>query len=236
VRGGGAVVVGKPLKEDLDGVDDVWMSFLRRVTPVFAVLSIAVAGCGGDKGDKSPPSAAVTTTVAPAAVAGVDDLTTLIVTAPPAAGYSEITGVFGPFDLQGYLDNFSDTPDADRAMLTATGFVRGDARGWVDPPTTNALVIFVFEFRDGAGAESARHDILEQARLLKDGRGFDVPGIQGAEGQTYVENTDSGPETVDLVALVRANRLFMVAAQSPDPSLGRSLAVDLAKDEAALLG
>ena len=210
------------------------MNFLRRVCPVVVVLSVALAACGGAKDDKAAPAASdPTPTTAPAPV--VADLTSLIVAAPPGAGYEEITGVFAPFDLQGYLDDFSTTPDADRALLTAAGFVRGDARGWINGPETNFLAVFVLEFQDGAGAQSARADILEQSRILKDGSDFDVAGLEDARGQTYLEDTDSGPEAVDLVALVRDNRLFLVAGQHADPSIGPDLAIDLATAQAAFV-
>jgi len=210
------------------------MSFLRRVSPVVVVLSVALAGCGGDKDDTAAPASSDPTTTTAAAPA-VADLTTLIVAAPPAAGYETITDVYAPFDLQGYLDDFSTTPDADRAMLTAAGFVRGDARGWIDGSGTNYLAIFVLEFQDGAGAQSARADILDQSRILKDGTDFDVAGLEDARGQTYFEDTDSGPEAVDLVTLVRANRLFLVAGQHADPSVGPDLAIDLAAAQAAFV-
>ena len=209
------------------------MSFLRRVSPVVVVLSVALAGCGGDKDDKAAPASSDPTTTVAAPV--VADLTSLLVAAPPVAGYEAITGVYAPFDLQGFLDNFSTTPDADRAILTAAGFVRGDARGWIDGPGTNFLGIFVLEFQDGAGAQSARADLLDQSRILKDGTDFDVTGLEDTRGQTYFEDTDNGPEAIDMVTLVRANRLFMVAAQHADPSIGPDLAIDLARAQAAFV-
>ena len=196
---------------------------------------MAVAGCGGDKDDEATPAdtaAPTPTTVATAPA--VADLATVIVAAPPA-GYEEITGVFAPFDLEGFIEGFSTTPDVDRAILTSAGFVRGDARGWVNGPGSNALVIFVLEFRDGAGAVAARDKLFDQSRILKDGTDFDVAGLDGAKGQTYIEDTDAGPEEVDLVGLVRANRLFMVAAQHADPSIGPELAIDLAQAQAAFV-
>ncbi|HEX6596712.1 MAG TPA: hypothetical protein VF045_07245 [Acidimicrobiales bacterium] len=162
----------------------------------------------------------------------VADLGTVIVSDTPP-GYVPITESFGPFDLDQYIERFSSSEESDRDELGEVGFERGYARGWINPEGTG-LVVFVFETESNGDAEHLMEYFIDDAKDSRDGQEFDVEGIDGAEGVTYVETSIDGGETVHGVLFVRGKRLYLTASQHSELASGRETILQFARTQAQL--
>ncbi len=183
-----------------------------------ALAAVTVLGaCDSGGGDDGPE---------------VADLGTVIVSDTPP-GFVPITESFGPFNLDQYIERFSTSVENDREELEEVGFERGYARGWINPEGTG-LVVFVFETDSNGDAEHLMEYFVDDAKDSRDGQEFEVEGIDGAEGVTYVERSIEGGETVHGVLFVRGERLYLTASQHPDLAAGRETILQFARTQAQL--
>ncbi len=206
---------------------------MGRRSPAAALAGVLLVACGGG-GESSRPTttSAPTTTVAPTTTT-LADLGRLFVRMPPRPGITPVTEKRGPFDLEGYLRDFSTDPAADRAVLSAAGFVQGSTRAWADRASRpTALAVFIFEFRPGPDLVPVRD------QLLRHGRGvtrFDAPSIAGAVGVSAFVATQSGRERVHEIGFIRGARVFVVAAQHANLQASTEVVTEMARAQAALV-
>ena len=141
----------------------------------------------------------------------VADLSSVVIPTPES--YTAVGEPFGEFDLDRYLANCASDQDAERKLLTDAGFQRGLARGWLDAEGTTAVAVFVFEAKSPSAARSLQKGIVRQAQRNDRATEFEVLEAEDATGQTYVEETDDGPQTVHVVSFTRGPRLYSVVTQ-----------------------
>lgn len=160
--------------------------------------------------------ACTSTAPAPTAVAPEASGASFITKAP--AGYTPLRERLGPFDLERYVGQMSAKPEQERSILVDSGFADGDSRGWVNRSKDQALLVYLFSFEDEAGANLARDRFVAQDRAEPEAAPFEVAGVAGAQGGSFVYNGGQGPERVHAVLFVRGRRLFVVFTQSRDLS------------------
>lgn len=181
-------------------------------------VAVAMAGCGDDGGDDGPE---------------VSDLGTVVVDqAPP--GFVPITDdIFGPFNLDQYIERFSTSAEEDREELADAGVERGYARGWLGQNGVG-LAAFVFEAGSRGEAEDLREYFIDDAKDSRSGQDFAVEGIEGAKGVTYIETDAEGSQTVHGVLFVRGKRLYLAASQHVELGSGRDTALQFARSQAEI--
>lgn len=192
----------------------------RRVLLTATTLAAAMvlSACGDDGGDDGPE---------------VDDLGTVLIDQPPA-GFVPITeDIFGPFDLDQYIERFSTDEEEDRDRLADAGVERGFARGWINPAGVG-LAAFVFEAGSNGEAEDLLEDFIDDAKDSRSGQEFAVEGVEGAKGVTYIESDAEGSQTVHGVLLVRGKRLYLTASQHVELASGRDVILPFARSQAEL--
>jgi len=158
---------------------------------------------------------------------GIEDLATVTIDRTPP-GFLLIEEQFGPFDLDGYVERFSTSPDKDREELAEAGLERGYGRGWVNGQGT-ALVAFVFEVRGAAEADRLLDYFVHDATTVREARKWDAEGIEGAEGLTYTETSAEGAQGVHSVLFARSRRMYLTASQHAEPNAGRETILAFAR-------
>jgi len=213
----------------------------RPLVVALLVGTLALAGCSGGSGRGSGGSggdaATATTdgavgTTLPRSVTGGVDLRRLVVSNAPA-GYDLLASPpFGAVDLTRLLEQFSDAPTEDRAILEGARFKGGYTRGWLRATPRSFLGVFVFELGDEAGARAARDLFAAQNVAKKNASRFAVHGIADAIGESYTQEVEGEPpERVHLVAFVRGPRLYQVSGQFSDEQAPVDETVAFAKIE-----
>ncbi len=199
----------------------------RAATTLLVAGVLALASCSGGSGLGGAGSGGLTTattvvgggvtTSLARTVTGAVDLRRLVVSNAPV-GYDLLASPpFGAVDLQRLLDQFSDAPVEDKAILEQARFKGGYTRGWLRDDPRSFLGVFVFEFADGEGARSASAQFAAQNVSKKNASLFAVEGIAGAVGESYTNVAEGEPpERVHLVTFVRGDRLYQVSGQFAD--------------------
>ena len=163
----------------------------RYLVSLLAVFALALVACGGDD-DKGTTAqrrevpttiATSTTTKAPTAVDAASLEQFLIADVP--AGFvrqADDVGDTGPSDLEKAIRD--DGEDDARAVLTKAGFLAGYQRLWVNA-ADDELIVFLYQFKDGAGAGSYQDRTLAGA---EDATAFNVAGVPSAKGLQHVDS------------------------------------------------
>ena len=164
----------------------------------------------------------------PDSQAGLDALI-----ARPGAGYWVLDEPGGPFDLDGYVAEYSLDRRADRQLLEDTGFSGGWVRSWVNRSANHVLVVFVFALADADASERAAAAFAEQARRVHRASMDAVAGIEGARQLTFVEKPKHGGATVHGVLLPRGRYLYLVATHHGTAGEPPTAAIGHARNQAA---
>ena len=194
---------------------------LALATGVLAV-AIVLAGCsrsgsGSGDGGTDTTTLGLGVTTLPRSVTGAVDLRRLVVSRAPIGFDLLASPPFGAVTLQRLLDEFSDAPEEDKAILQEARFKAGYTRGWLRDNPRSFLGIFVFEFAEEQGARSARDRFAAQNEAKKSSSRFPVADIADAVGESYTQQTEGEPpERVHVITFVRGARLYQVAGQFAD--------------------
>ena len=150
-----------------------------------------------------------------------------VLASPVAQGFVEISpgqGIEGPITAQ-QIATAGTNPNQDEQALTGDGFVGGYGRTWFDQVNKHELQELVIAFRGGAGAAkwlgtSESTDRANQYFI------HTVP-VGGITSTYYGVHLADPPQSayVDIIAFVKGNDYFLIAAASTKDDLDTSTAV-----------
>ncbi len=228
-----------------------------RLLPLLLALSL-VAACGGGGGDttseaegRTPSGSAepdegdkggseggtlelqpsTTTTTSPEDLA----LAALLLAEVPLPGFGRADDALGAgvLDLDRAAAAEADV-EGERALLESEGFVRGASRGWVDV-AQDVVYLALYEFESAEGAAAYLEEGVERLEAREATR-FEVPGVEGAQGFTTVEESPQGDFTAHAVTFTQGARWVLALVGSPGSSRSQDEARAVAAAQAALLG
>ena len=223
-----------------------------------AVIALMSAGCGGstksDAGKRqssSPPSETSTTAASPTTTAGrvissPADLEPLLISDVPAGfvRQPDDVGDTGPSNLDKAASD--DGADDARAFLQSHGFIAGyqrlwaaglrnDASGNPDLDHADQIVVFLYAFRDSAGASAYMQRTLQGSQDAQPGQDmtrYEPTGIPGAVGFTGGNAKDGYG---GIVLFAKGGILVQLNLVRHTPDGNRDLADKLARDQFARL-
>lgn len=207
------------------------------------VLVLLATGCGSSapKGQQSPAASAppAATSAAHSAPAAPADLSTVAVKLQGVPNIDKS----GAFNLDQFLQKWSDAPTQDRPVLTQAGFTDGYAAYTLGVMNLNtrtigdpAEAVIIDRFKSAAGATQVMQAFLAQEKALATYAEFPVSEVSGAVGSSDRQPPVGGgaTDTVWRVKFTRGPLFFELLTFSPNAGFdGTSQVVQLAQQQAA---